>query len=182
MLIFRVDEEKALETFLYLIENCEGKSLRNISNIMFLSEVEHFLDWVRPICGDTYVKDSFGPTPQFINKIVHGTYLFSKFAKKIANSISIVNDLDAAEDAQIRIKVLRPIEKNIFSKSDIEALEKYIYLPETEIRNRIFDNRGFQLTDYTQIIDFKLFFEKVYNTKVETIQDIKWSQSHSFPF
>lgn len=117
VLRLHVNEEKALETLVWIANAWSGVSPFCLSGVLFLAEKDHFNKYGRPIIADTYAAMPYGAVPLTVRSFVEGNYLFSSVVDKVAAAIEV--------DWAAGCPAVRPKRKpimGVFSISDLACL------------------------------------------------------------
>jgi uncharacterized phage-associated protein len=104
---FEFDSRKALEAVLYICKRAPIADRIHICKIMYFADKYHMEKFARFICGDLYKAMEYGPVP-------NGTYNLIIAGEREEIPELAVNDVNVA--------ALREPNMDVFSKSDIEAL------------------------------------------------------------
>ena len=118
---FRISEEKALETLLWIASEWNNITPFYLSKVLFFAEKDHLNRYGRPIIADTYIAMPYGPVPSTVRDYVEGNYLFSDFADAIAAAIEVNRNTRYPE-----IQAKRAPRMDVFSDSDLECLRAAI--------------------------------------------------------
>ena len=118
---FRFNSEKAVDVICFIASNAPVNDIYHICKVLYFADKLHMERYGRSICGDTYIAMKFGPVPS-------GTY---DLIKDVRRHRTHSNNYDhAAASFQLvgddRIKVIRDVNEDLFSDSDIECLNQSI--------------------------------------------------------
>ena len=105
MIQFTLNQTKALQTLLWILQKKPGIQVYNVMKVMFAADCYHLNHYARPIYGETYEAMKFGTVPHFM-------YNLTKIAQNMPFYI-INNEMNALSAPDL----------DVFSESDIEALE-----------------------------------------------------------
>ena len=111
---FRVNEDKALESVVWLAAEKPDIDFFHISKILFFADLAHLALYGRPILGDHYVAMENGPVPSLVYNILKSDpYLSPDLLEKITSAFEVNRP---------NVKACRKPDLDFFSESDIECL------------------------------------------------------------
>ncbi|WP_181176667.1 Panacea domain-containing protein [Mesorhizobium sp. B1-1-9] len=125
---FTVDKPKAIEAIVYVASRMPGIGRFHASKALYFAELEHLRTYGRPVFGDRYIAMDNGPVPSFAYDALKGTV--GPDDKALIDGAVLVE----SQATYPKYKAARAPNLSLFSKSDIECLEKGI----DHIRNRSF--------------------------------------------
>lgn len=71
--MFNIDKSKSINSLIYIIKelhNSKKKTdLHKVMKLLYFADREHLVKYGFPISGDTYLKQTFGPVPSFMNYV-----------------------------------------------------------------------------------------------------------------
>ncbi len=114
---FRISEEKAIESVVWIANEWENITPFYLSKVLFFAEKDHLNRYGRPIIADTYIAMPYGPVPSTVRDYIEGNYLFSDLSDDIATSIEVNKKTRYPE-----IRAKRAPRLDVFSDSDIGCL------------------------------------------------------------
>ena len=117
-------QEKFANAALFFAENTDAKKLgvTKLMKLLFFADFHHFEEYGRPILGDTYYHLPEGPVPTASYELYKDTFKGKK-ETGLEKFIQVVTD--KVKDYEIqRIEPLQKLDEGVFSKSDLEILEK----------------------------------------------------------
>ncbi len=110
-IVFRLNKQKALSSAAYIIRGCGGNIGRlKLLKLIFIADRYHIRKYLRPVTGDKYYAMKLGPVATFLYNVCKGLTTGEGFVRRGSKP----NEMRLGE---------KEIETNIFSPSDIEALE-----------------------------------------------------------
>ncbi len=118
--MFTFDPEKAVESIAYVADRTPIPDIYHVLKILYFADKYHLEKFGRFISGDTHVAMKSGPVPSSAYDIIKdvrgdGSVCVADHAKHVI-----------AVGAEHRINVLRDVQTDLFSNSDIEALDSSI--------------------------------------------------------
>ncbi len=131
MISFTMNQDKALQTLLWILNKKQGIDIYNIMKIVFAADCYHLTKYGRPVYGDKYMAMKDGTVPSFMYDLVRlkSNMPFFHCSKNGLQANSVPN-------------------MNFFSESDIEALEyglkEYGDLKFGEIRDKNHQHRAWK--------------------------------------
>lgn len=132
------DQQKTIESILYVANKLQRKDFHKIFKVLYFADREHLSTYGRTITGDTYIAMGDGPVPSNIFDIfksVRGDGFFANQADQFRKDIEV--------QEWCLIKPKRNADLYFLSNSDIQELDKsldtYGRLTWTEIREKSHD-------------------------------------------
>lgn len=156
MLKMPFDEDKALETLLYIANHCPIKDIYHILKIQFFADCKHLERNSRFITGDHYIAMKNGP-------VASNAYNFLKTARGEAVYMPqpmILKIREALAVDGFSVKSKREADVDYLSQSDIDCLNEAIVengmLSFGELNNKSHGNlwKGANLNDEIDFADF----------------------------
>jgi uncharacterized phage-associated protein len=105
---FSMNENKALQTLLWILNRKPGIDIYNIMKVVFAAECYHLNKYGRPIYGDSYEAWRFGTVPAFMRKLTNITKNVPYFSPDNSKNGLATNAIPNMDE---------------FSQTDLEALE-----------------------------------------------------------
>lgn len=119
---FKFDFDKGLEAILYVARRIPHPTFHNVSKVLYFADLDHLESYGRFVTGDRYIAMEYGPVPSNVNNIMRaarGAQEFEDQKESIRNSFTI--------PARYSIQALRDARISVFSRSDIECLDRSIH-------------------------------------------------------
>ncbi|MCW5695512.1 MAG: SocA family protein [Bauldia sp.] len=120
---------KALEVLLWLANEEPGIDVYHAVKSLFFADKRHVAEYGRPIVGDDYIADAWGPLPQVLYRLIRRDPL-----EMLA--LATNGPLPFTIDDAHRIYASREANSRLLSPSDVEAL-RYGH---AHVRGRSFDD------------------------------------------
>ncbi|MBM3555520.1 MAG: DUF4065 domain-containing protein [Alphaproteobacteria bacterium] len=116
---FRFNPRKALEAILLLATRRPGIGFHAILKVLFYADKSHFLDYGRPVVGDTYVAMPYGSVGSYVYDILKADPL-------ALEQLGVEGDLPFAVRGRYQIfaKPGRGPDLSVFSPSDLAAIDE----------------------------------------------------------
>ena len=131
MFHFTLNQTKAMQTLLWMLNRKQGMNVYNIMKVMFTADCYHLTRYGRPIYGEVYEAWKFGPVPQFM-------YNLTKIMQNVPYHRCSENCLEANSAPDMRV----------FSETDIEALEygmtEFADLPFEAVKDKSHQHRAWK--------------------------------------
>lgn len=71
--MFNIDKSKSINSLIYIIKELKKSQkktdLHRVMKLLYFADREHLVKYGFPISGDTYLKQTFGPVPSFMNYV-----------------------------------------------------------------------------------------------------------------
>ncbi|WP_295213727.1 Panacea domain-containing protein [uncultured Chryseobacterium sp.] len=71
--MFNIDKSKSINSLIYIIKELKKRQkktdLHKVMKLLYFADREHLVKYGFPISGDTYLKQTFGPVPSFMNYV-----------------------------------------------------------------------------------------------------------------
>jgi hypothetical protein len=118
---FQFDFDKALEAILYIARRVPAPTFHKISKILYFADLDHLQSYGRFILGDRYIAMEFGPVPSETNNIMRaarGEQQHDGKREAIQSALEV--------PGQYTIRALRGERQSVFSRSDIECIDRAI--------------------------------------------------------
>lgn len=118
---FKFDFDKGLEAIIYIASRIPDPTFHHISKVLYFADLDHLENYGRFVAGDRYIAMEYGPVPSNVNNIMRagrGEAQFPEQKESIKNAISV--------PGRYTIRPLRKSRDSVFSKSDIECLDRSI--------------------------------------------------------
>lgn len=118
---FKFDFDKGLEAILYIAKRVPAPTFHTISKVLYFADLDHLERFGRFVIGDRYIAMEFGPVPSDVNNIMRSARGEKEFVeqKEEIKSAFLV-------PARYTVKPLRDARGTVFSKSDLECLDRSI--------------------------------------------------------
>ncbi len=175
MLKFKIDEEKAIESIVWIASNWPQVTPFYVAKILFLAEKDHLNKFGRPIIADTYIAMPYGPVPSTIRDFIESNALFSDFVGTFEESVQVDRSKKYAE-----ISARREPNLELFSKSDIQCLMAALKFCKTktfgELSELTHRDRAWLDTAPNSPMDYANFIDDT-NPARDTILDQAWENS-----
>ncbi len=108
---FTLNKSKAINTLSYICHSQGGScDMYTLLKIVFFADSEHLFKYGRPITGDTMYSMRYGPVPSKCYDLVKPGVFDVKYFQTEENIV----------------EAKQPVDKNVFSESDLECLDKSI--------------------------------------------------------
>lgn len=109
------DEERAINSLLYIACKVKNADIHKISKILYFADKEHLSKYGRTITGDTYIKMNYGPVPSNIYDI-------------LKNARNFVTNYDGLFQIKNRYYIEPLIDSDLdyLSKTDLQELDESI--------------------------------------------------------
>ena len=150
---FRFNPAKFVNAVAYLAHACPKSTKMTVCKLLYFADKEHLLKYGRPITGDTYYHLEHGQIPTRgldmlrLRSDAASNALTEKYVTVIGNYVH----------------PRRPVDKKVFSKSDIETLELIVRefggMTAAQLRKRAHDELTYVESQEGCPIDFSLFFK-----------------------
>ncbi len=175
MLQFHFDEEKALATILYIVQQLLAlhdirikADLHKIFKVLYFADQKHIAQYGRPIVGDHYIAMKDGPVPSHIYEMI-----------KITRGDSVVQDIKGYRQfLEIKTHYVYPKQSpdiEQFSGSEIECLDESLAenasLTFQQLREKSHD-RAYDLAKKDDTLSF-IEIAKVAGTQPSIIEYMK---------
>lgn len=120
---FRFDFDKALEAILYIAQRIRAPTFHKVSKVLYFGDLMHLERYGRFITGDRYIAMEYGPVPSGTNDIMRAA---RGEARRSRDREAIVNAFQVP--GRYTIRPLRDARLPVFSRSDLECLDRSIEL------------------------------------------------------
>jgi hypothetical protein len=117
MRCYSANVRKALEVILWFAEKSPSVDVYHVVKAAFYADKSHIRKYGRPITGDSYIADTYGPLP----KVIYGILRRDPFELLALNSNG---DIPARLEHDVFVKGERAPNRALLSKSDEAALEE----------------------------------------------------------
>ncbi len=114
---YSANTQKALEVILWLAEKSPSIDIYHVVKAAFYADKSHIRKYGRPITGDNYIADTYGPLP----KVIYGILRRDPFELLALQSNG---DIPARLEHDVFVKATRGPNRALLSKSDEAALEE----------------------------------------------------------
>jgi uncharacterized phage-associated protein len=118
---FQFNFDKALEAILYIAPRIREPTFLTVSKILYLADLAHLREYGRFILGDCYIAMEYGPVPSATNNIMRAARGEKQYE---ASRDTILSAFEVAHGREIH--PYREARQSVFSKSDLECLDKVI--------------------------------------------------------
>jgi len=118
---FRFDFDKGLEAILYIAARVPSPTFHKISKILYFADLEHLESFGRFVTGDRYVAMEYGPVPSNLNNIMRA----GRGEDQFDDQKEVINNAFGVPE-RYTIRPLRESRNSVFSRSDIECLDRSI--------------------------------------------------------
>jgi hypothetical protein len=172
---FNVDPKKAVETIIYLACKDNSPNQTNMMGMMFYADKIHLNKYGRPVLGDMYIKEKYGPIPSLVYGILKESCFF--IGKKV---IEYANNSFFITMLRNRTKLITPkreVNLDKFSESDLECLDEAYYLlndkSSRDILHRLEKEKAWKETDIKSDIDYILMLDDNNPLKDGIVEDLE---------
>ncbi|TKJ30211.1 hypothetical protein CEE39_08385 [bacterium (candidate division B38) B3_B38] len=160
---FSFNIEKFVNAIAYFASKTERLDKFKAVKLLYLADRYHLIKYARPIIGDRYCKLTWGPVPSHSLDEIDAALDLPDFSTDLFNQYI---KFDRKPKHPI-LKTKKPIDLDVFSKSEIEALDftlkKYGNKDFNELVRITHSHATFKKSEYE--IDYRLFFEEYPSSK-----------------
>lgn len=113
---FTLDQDKAVESVLYLIPKLREPTLHSVSKVLYHADKSHLSRYGRPVTGDWYVAMKFGPVPSATYDLMKALRGDSDFpiTDRARSAFQVVDDY--------KLIASRQADESVLSRSERDAL------------------------------------------------------------
>lgn len=167
----KFNEIKFKELVLYISYKAEPKELgaTKLNKILLYSDMVSYLDFGKPIVGETYIKRQYGPVPKHILNITE---------QLVASGDMFIRDINYSEYTKREYLPLREPNLSVFSPEEISIVDNFINIicyehTATSISKHSHD-RIWELAEIGEEIPYNTIFASQLGEIDEF--DIQWAQ------
>ena len=120
--MWRFNKGKFIEALLFLALNTKHFGITKAVKLLFLADVEHFRRYGRPLIGDEYRPEKYGPLS------IHAFNILASNrdgeANDLEGTVKFRSGIVWQHTRDEIVPIRREVDKNIFSESDLEILSE----------------------------------------------------------
>jgi uncharacterized phage-associated protein len=151
---FRFNEEKAIETLVWLAHQWPGITPFYVAKILFYADKDHFNRYGRPIVADTFIAMPYGPVPSTVYDFIRGNYLLAEQPDALSEAVAVQGS---------HVRAVRAPNLDVFSESDLEclrgALDRCRQVPFGQLSTMTHGERAWREAPANGPMDYELFID-----------------------
>jgi uncharacterized phage-associated protein len=111
-IVFDLNPQKGVSLLQILLDKINGEyDYKALLKLAFFADRYHIRNYARPIVGDTYYAMKHGPVPSYMKDSIESQDMYG-------------GNIRSVKDSKYKVELInKNIDKTLFSKSDIEAID-----------------------------------------------------------
>jgi len=154
---------KFINATIFFAQNVKHLGITKLNKLLYFSDFEHYRLYGRPILGDYYTRMKRGPVPSKSYSIFNANFR-DKTDDSLKESIDVRIEISLFNILFKKIIAKKELDKSVFSKSEIEVMEKvakeYPNSSANELSYKSHKEKPWLETPSLGIIDYKLALEQ----------------------